>query len=246
MTKSKLNQVIAVLPTKKQAVKSTMTKAYHLFQKPDKYSGLDRTYQPRDDDGDTLAPENKKVERKVNEDLDEVKRVLVNLFDVTATQEYGNAEAKATELKVGDKVLMMNVPVTYLLFLEKQLVDIRAFVGKLPTLDTSIDWTLDPNSGTYKSSPVKTTKTKKTKVPLVLCEATKEHPAQVTTVDEDQVVGDWTKVDLSGAISVCKKDEMLNRVDELAEAVKRAREEANSTSVENRNVGDVVLNHIFG
>jgi len=49
--------------------------------------------------------------------------------------------------------LLADVPVTYLLFLEKQLTDLRTFVDKLPVLDPSVVWLQDPSSGDWRSEP---------------------------------------------------------------------------------------------
>jgi hypothetical protein len=44
--------------------------------------------------------------------------------------------AKA-DIKVGDAVIARDVPVTYLIWLEKQLVEMATVVGKLPVLDNA-------------------------------------------------------------------------------------------------------------
>ena len=54
--------------------------------------------------------------------LAEVAGILTRLFDVTLTKDTANCTARA-DVKIGDSVLLPAVPVTYLLFLEKQLTD---------------------------------------------------------------------------------------------------------------------------
>ena len=103
-----------------------------------------------------------------------------------------------------------------------------------------------PNVDHFASESYQTTKTKKVMKNHVKAEATKEHPAQVETYTEDVIVGYWTTVKFSSAIPAKEKNEMLERVRKLQEAVKCAREEANGMEVESRKIGAAVLNHVFG
>ena len=75
----------------------------------------------------------------------------------------------------------------------------------------------------------KTHKSKKIQKPVVLYEATHEHPAQVQLAGEDVTIGHWKNVKLSGAIPVTEKQAIVARVEKLLRAVKEAREEANAT-----------------
>ena len=73
------------------------------------------------------------------------------MFDVVLTQDMGNTHAKA-DIKVNGQTILPNVPVTYLLFLEKQVVDLETFVTKLPSLDPSEVWEADGElAGTPRS-----------------------------------------------------------------------------------------------
>jgi hypothetical protein len=45
------------------------------------------------------------------------------------------------------------VPVPCLLFLEKQLQDVKTFVLSLPVLSINKDWQRDPNRGCYVTTP---------------------------------------------------------------------------------------------
>jgi hypothetical protein len=227
---TKLNQIIAVEPSVKTKADRAQTDLYHLVQKPALLSGLSRTYQKKDDDGDDLPSESTQVQVKVDE--------------VTFTKETANASAKA-DVKVDGNTLLADVPVTYLLFLEKQLVHLATFVSKLPVLDPAVRWTLDTNDGVYKSEPVRTVKTKKVPRNWVKAEATDKHPAQVEVYHEDVVVGTWTKQDFSGAIPATRKQELLERVEKLQAAVKFAREEANSVEVSDRRAAAVVFDYLF-
>jgi hypothetical protein len=240
----KLNQIIAIQNGKKTQAKDSLTAAYHQLQKPDLLSGISRTYKPKDEAGEQQPPESKHVQLKVKELIERVSRDLTELFDVVATQDHANCQAKA-DVKVEGRVILSGVPVTSLLFLEKQLVDLQTFVEKLPVLDAGERWEFNAAQDCFASEPFQTTRTKKVPKSHIKYEATKEHPAQVEMYFEDVTVGTWTTVKYSGAIPAQERNALLERARQLADAVKSAREEANTLEVEKKKLGETVLNFIF-
>jgi hypothetical protein len=170
---------------------------------------------------------------------------MTNLLDLAATQDGTNCIAITDVVVDGQKVLE-RVPLTHLLFLEKQLADIRTELRTIPTLDLQDVWTYDPNVGYYKSDMVWNNKTKKVPRNHVKAEATKEHPAQVEMYYEDVVVGKWETIKFSGAMPADEKEKLLERVNKLRDAVKLAREEANSIEAVDSKVGEKIFNFLFG
>jgi hypothetical protein len=170
---------------------------------------------------------------------------LTRLFDVTATKDWANTQAKA-DVVVDGQVLLSQVPATYLLFLEKQLVDLHTFVRKLPVLDAAETWTFDGSSDAWATEPLQTTRTKKIPRNHVKAEATEHHPAQVEVYYEDVVVGYWRTVKFSGALPASRVNELIGRVEKLQQAVKFAREEANNVEVEDQKMGEKIFKYIFG
>lgn len=241
---TKLNQIIAVEQGVKSKARDAVTALYHSAQKLALFTGINRVYTPKDDDGDKLPTESTRVQTSVAALLKEAENSLTRLFDVTLTKEVANTNAMA-DIVVDDVVLAEDVPVPYLLFLEKQLVDIRTLLNKLPTLDQAATWVYDNNDGVYKTTPVQTVRTKKVPRNHVKAEATDKHPAQVELFHEDIIVGTWSKVDSSGAIPVTRRNELLERVDELVQAVKFAREEANQYEVEDQRVAATIFGYLF-
>ncbi|MGI5285179.1 hypothetical protein ACQEVF_17845 [Nonomuraea polychroma] len=241
---AKLNQILAVEKGVKASSQRSVTDAYHTIQKAPLLSGLSRTYQPIDDEGEQLPPESTRVQVKGEQVLADVAKALTRLFDVTATKDWTNTVAKA-DVVVDGQTLIEQAPVTFLLFLEKQLTDLHTFVSKLPTLDPAETWTFDDNAEAWRTEQVKTTRTKKVPRNHVLAEATDKHPAQVQVFTEDIVVGYWTKTAFSGALPARRVNELLARVQKLQDAVKYAREEANGTDVEDQQVGDAVFAYLF-
>lgn len=240
----KLNQIIAVVSGKKTEAQRKTTEIYRKCSSGESFVGLKRVYTPKDDDGEKLPNEGKPVQLTVNQVVQEFRDSLSDLFDVVATQEYANTTAVAN-IVVGDVVVAEKVPVSYLLFLEKQLQDINTFINKLPTLDNGEEWSLDSNTGNYISKVSHTNKSKKIPQSKVLYDATEHHPAQIEKWNEDVSVGTWATTKYSGAISEIEKRDLVERVRKLSEAVKFAREEANSIEAKNINVSNKVFDYLF-
>lgn len=240
----RLNQIIAVEKGIKSRSQKELTEAHHALQKPALLAGLSRTYRPKDEEGEQLPPEATKVQVKAEEIIRRTVDILVELFDVTATKDYTNCKARA-DVVVDGKVLLREAPVTYLLFLEKQLVDLHTFVKKLPVLDASESWVFDASADCWATEPVQTVKTKKVPRNHVKAEATDKHPAQVEVYHEDVVVGYWKTVKFAGALPQKRVNELLDRVEKLQQAIKFAREEANNQTADEQKVGRAVLGYLF-
>lgn len=242
---TKLNQIVAVEKGVKTTAQRALTDAYHAIQVDGPMSGLSRTYQPRDDQGEALPAESTKVQYTVADKMAEVRTAVTRLLDVTATKDYANAAASGDVVLANGEVLLANAPVPFLLFLEKWVTDLRTFVSNLPVLDPAITWEEDEVSGLYRSTPVATARTRKTPKAHVLYPATEKHPAQVESFNVDEVIGDYTTVRFSGAITKSRRDALVARADTLLQAVKFAREEANTTEVSDENVGKEIFDFLF-
>ncbi|GHO48445.1 hypothetical protein [Ktedonospora formicarum] len=241
---TKLNQIIAIEKGTKSRSFQELTEAHQALQKPAILSGISRTYRPKDEEGEQLPPESTRVQIKAEAIIRQTIETLTKLFDVTATKDWANCQARA-DVVVDGTTLLAQVPATYLLFLEKQLVDLHTFIKKLPILDASEFWNFDSSTDTWASEPLQTTRTKKVPRNHVKAEATEKHPAQVEVYYEDIVVGYWRTVKFSGALPASRINELLARVEKLQEAVKFAREEANNIEVTEEKVGDKVFNYLF-
>jgi hypothetical protein len=244
MPMARLNQIIAVEKGIKSRSLQELTEAHHALQKPTLLAGIARTYRPKDEEGEQLPPESTRVQIKAEDIIRQSVEVLTGLFDVTATKDWTNCQAKA-DVVVDGQVLLAQAPATYLLFLEKQLVDLHTFVKKLPVLDASETWTFDASADCWATEPVQTVKTKKIPRNHVKAEATEKHPAQVEVYYEDVVVGHWRTVKFSGALQAQRLNELLTRVEKLQQATKFAREEANDIEVDEHKVGEQIFRYLF-
>jgi hypothetical protein len=136
---TKLNQILAVEKGVKNSTYTETSKFYKTLQKKEPLSGIARNYTPKDDDGDQLPSESTKLQVRAEDVLDEVRREMVKLFDVTFAKDATNTRARA-DVAVDGTTLVADVPVTYLLFLEKQLGDLAAIIKAIPVLDPTEEW----------------------------------------------------------------------------------------------------------
>lgn len=241
----KLNQIIAVEKSVKSKSFADLAEAHQAVQKTAPLAGISRTYQPKDEEGEQLPAESTRVQIKAEDILRQVSTTLTRLFDVTATKDWANCEARA-DIVVDGRTIAAGVPVTYLLFLEKQLADLHTFVKKLPVLDAAESWLRDDSTDCWRTEPVRTIRTKKVPRNHVKAEATDKHPAQVEVYYEDVAVGYWTTVKFSGALPARRVNEILDRLIALQTAVKFAREEANNTEVVEQRIGASIFGYLFG
>ena len=237
----KLCQIIAIEKGVKSDTARQFTDLHRDVQKQPLLSGISRTYQPRDEEGDQLPPESSKVQVSAEDTLSAAAAVLTRLFDVTFTKDHANTIARA-DVTVDGTLILRDAPATYLLFLEKQLADLHTFIAKLPVLDPAEDWTQDgAPAGCWRSEPVRTVRTRKAPRNHVLAEATDRHPAQVQMYTEDMPAGEWTTVKFSGAMPARRIRTLLDRVSALQQAVKFAREEANSAEIPDMKAGAAIF-----
>jgi hypothetical protein len=241
---TRLSQWLAIEKGAKAHAERVLSLAHHDLQQTGPLSGLSRTYQPRDSEGEELPGEDHRVQFTVADKVDEVRGALTRVFDVVAAKETGNTHASA-DVVVDGEVLLRDVPVTVLLFLEKQLVHLRTFVAGLPVLDPAVRWHPDPNSGAYRSDEVRTTRTRKDPVNHRVAEATPQHPEQVQVFMIDKVIGDYAATKFSGAVPADLRRALVERADALLAAVKQAREEANTAEAADVRVGQPVLGYLF-
>lgn len=245
MTAPKLCQIVAVQKGLQARTSHAVTEIYHGLQKAPLFSGLSRKYTPIEDGGDELPPESTLVQKNVEFMLADVAKHLTELFDVVATKETANMSARAAVVLDG-QAITPELPVPYLLFLEKQLTDLRTVVSKAPVLDPAELWTPDAENGGFRTAPVKTVRNRKEQSVLVKYPATDKHPAQTEVISVDKNAGYWETTKFSGALPRERRAEIVARIDAMSDAVKRAREEANSMEVEQVTVGANIFRHLLG
>lgn len=223
----KLNQILAIEKGVKSRTYGEITRLHKLTQKSELFTGFTKIYRKLFEEGEDYPPDNKRVQLIAEEVLVETARLWTEMFDVTYSKDISNMVAFA-DVEIEGKILIAHAPVTFLLFLEKQISDIRKSIEALPTLDGADEWIKDDATGMFKTPVFSTHRTKKTQKPIVLYDATDKHPAQTQLLTEDVLAGYWDTVKYSGALPAPRKKLLLERIDILGNAVKVARENANS------------------
>jgi len=239
-----LHQIIAVEKSTKSRTLAAITETHKANQHAALFEGFVKTYAPLSDQGENYPQEQQIVQRIASESLKLAAKQLSDLFNITATKDYANCTAFA-DLIVDGRVLITKAPVTFLLFLEKQLIDIRTIVVNTPTLDPSQEWVKDENSYKFKTAPIRVHKTKKMQKPIILAPATDKHPAQTQMITEDEIVGHYNTIRWSGALPTPRKDILLERVEKLIKGVKFARETANSVDAPEKNISDAIFGFLL-
>lgn len=242
---TQLNQIVAVEKGIKARVHKRISDLYKDLLKTGPMSGLSRVYSPKNEEGDQLPPEFTPVQLRMTEILKEFRAQYTQLLDVTLTKDEANQHAVA-DVVVGDQTLIQDVPVSHLLFLEKTIQEFIAFLERIPTLDPSETWVYDTSMGAYRSAETRTVRSKKIPRNHVKAESTDRHPAQVEMYFEDQMVGTWTQTKFSGAMPRDEVVEYKKRALELRDAVKMARELANTDEVNQLKEGERIFEFIFG
>jgi hypothetical protein len=242
----KLNQINAVVSARKNEAEKAVTELYKLIQKEQLFVGRERTYRPLDEvNGQKLPPESQRAQQRVDDLIRQAREKWTELWNLVLTQDTGNQSARA-DIVVDGKVILANVPVTTLLFLDKQVNDLETFVSKLPTPDPAEEWNYDPSSGLLRSKATESLRTSKEPTVIVKYAATKEHPAQTELFTKDVPVGTWTQIVYSGCIEADRKNAILARVRKLQDAIKVAKEQANLFEVERQKAGEPILEFVFG
>ena len=242
----KLNQINAIVSNRKGETEKTITELHKLSQKEVLFAGRERTYRPIDEvNGQKLPAESQRVQQRADDLMRQARDKWTELWNLVLTQDTGNQNAKA-DVVVDGQTILANVPVTFLLFLDKQVNDLQTFVQKLPTPDPAEEWTHDPNTGLLRSKANESLRTSKEPTVIVKYEATEKHPAQTELFTKDVPVGTWTQILYSGCLSADKKNAILDRIRKLQDAIKTAKEQANLLEVERQKAGDPVFAYVFG
>jgi hypothetical protein len=242
----KLNQINAIVSGRKGEAEKVVTELYKLIQKEQLFAGRERSYRPIDEvNGQKLPPESQRVQQRADDLIRQARQKWTELWDLVLTQDTGNQQAKA-DVVVDGKTVLAQVPVTFLLFLDKQVNDLTTFVSKLPTPDPAEEWSYDPNTGLLRSRATESLRTSKEPTVIVKYEATKDHPAQTELFTKDVPVGTWTQILYSGCIAADRKNAILTRIRRLQDAIKTAKEQANLLPVERQKAGEPLLEYVFG
>ena len=239
-----LHEMLAAVKGANSARQTAVTDANHLLQRTQPFGGLRRSYTPKEEGGQQFPDENQILQARVYEVISTIMSPWARHLDTQATIDAANQSATAN-VEIDGTVIVADVPIPHLLFLEKQAADLVALVEKLPVLDPNEAWTYDPNLLAWTTEPVETTKTRKESKQIVVIPPTDRHPGQWTEATSDVIAGTWSTQKLSGAIPFDVKQALRGRVRKLQDAVKAARQRANVYAVTPVAEGAELLNYVF-
>lgn len=242
-----LGQVVAIANDTIKNTQRALTDIHRVTEKPELLTGRHREYQPVEDGGERLPHESQRVQFTVREAVTSIRGMLAELLDAVAARDYTNSQPEAVaDVRVNGEVLVAKAPMTYLLWLERQVKDLETFARKLPVHDPSTEWDLIDPRGIYQSTPVVTTRSVQEPRANVVVPATATHPAQVQGWNENVVKGTWTTHHLTGSIPVTDQAALIDRIHTLQQALHVAREEVNRTEVVDPKPGARVLEYLLG
>lgn len=243
----KMHEILAIEADLEGRAKKIMEETRKVFKdKAALFMGAVRTYKPFVEDGISYPSENQAMTSTVDEKLAYTIKEVEKYYDALLQKESTNQVAKA-DLEVDGVVIAKDVPATFLLGMESRLKQLREIYDAVPTLAVGTEWKLDESKGDGVYSivhPEEAMKTQKTTKSKVLYEATDKHPAQIDKWEEVENVGKYTKYIWCGMVTPARKSQMLNRVDELIRAVKKARQRANSVEVVSASIGKSLMDYI--
>lgn len=221
---------------------ATFEKKRHLFEETQK------NFTPLEENAKTVREEQKDIQTSVYKEIGWISKILAKAMDVNYQIDLANTLAKADVLVDGE-ALLKDVPATNLLLLSKRMAEIKVLVDAIPTLDPAKGFRPDPDKGKgiYRAREVSKSRTKKVNKVVTLAPATDKHPAQVQLVPEDVAIGTIQELEWSAMITPALKSDILERLEELTRAVKKAQAKANETQIEvtGNTIGKKILDYIF-
>lgn len=246
----KLHEILAVESDVEGKYRKILEEAADSFKnKHHLFSASNVSYEPFDEDKRALESEieYKEMSTTVDKKLAYMFKSVEKYLNVVYQKDTANQEANG-DIKIGDVTVASNVPATFLLGLENKLKHVKNTLLNIPTLQPGISWISDTNKGEgvfVTEHPIKKFRTKKVTEHKILVPATKEHPAQVEKWNEDIKVGVRTDTQWSGTYKPARKSELLERIDAMIHAVKKARTRANQQEVKKADIAKSVIDYIL-
>ena len=189
------------------------------------------------------------LQTTVRKELAWIGEKLAKAIDVGHQIDTANTQATSDVVIDDGTVLLKSVPTTSLLRLEHRATEVRDLIHSIGTLDPAKGFTLDvtEGDGIYRARDDERPRTEKKFDFVVMVPATEKHPAQVKELMNDKPVGTVVSQEWSSLLTVAEKGDMLDRIEEVIRAIKKARARANELEIDVRQnkIGESVLNYVF-
>jgi len=243
-----LHEVLAVVGGLKGAKEKIHNETYMTFTKRmAHFNGMHKKLEMFD-----VSKKQEEVEEHsalvttVDQKLEYMRKSFEKFWDAKLQKERGAQEARA-DIIIDDVVIASEVPVYFLLEMEVEVKSLREVYEAIPTLQPGIEWKKDENLGegiwraVHKLKKQKTEKVHKHKV---MVPATDHHPAQVREWTQDEPIGEFIEDKWTGMLSPAEKSILLEKIDKLGRAIKRARQRANKQELGKDKIGSAIFNYI--
>jgi hypothetical protein len=247
---SKLHELLAAEKDVKNKASKILIEAKDTFgKKHDHFTGNLKEYNAFNEEEkfeEAALSESRQMVTTVNKKFNYVLEKMVDAIDIAYQKDLSNRIAKA-DIIVNGITIATDVPATTLLYLEDQIREIRDMTNLIPTLQPGLKWIKDSDLGddVYKTeTPDTKLRTKKQTVHKVIVPPTDRHPAQVATETQDIAVGKYVETKYSGMITPAEKSRLMERIDNLLSAIKKARARANECDVPDGTVAQKLFNYI--
>jgi len=247
---SKLHELLAVESNLKGQADSTRKDLMSTFEKKKHhFSEVITTFKPFTEGEPDKVENQLGLQTTVRKEISWISEKLSAALDISYQIELANTLACADVALEDGTIILKGMPATSLLQLEKRLKELQEFVFSIPTLDPAKSFSPDSNKGEgiYKARDVEKPRTEKKFEYIVMVHPTDKHPAQVKELSVDRPIGIVLQQEWSSLITVAEKGEMLDRVEVLTRAVKRARSKANEQDIDVREnkIATKLLNFVF-
>ena len=244
---TKLHEVLAVEASKEKVASKLVMESIRTLGKENLFSGSVRRLVMLDTAESYLDGEERvALTTTVDENIEYLTKPIADYWDVVLQKDRANQSAMSA-IMVNGEAITEQLPATYLLGMETKLNNLRKLYEAIPTLAPGITWDVDEQErvGTFKArNDIVSFKTEKDMEFKEASPATKEHPAQIARMERTRNTGTYTTTKWSGMLTPLDKAERLARLDQLLNAIKQARQRANSVEVENTKIGTDLLNFI--
>lgn len=232
---SKLHELLAVESNLREQAGVTKKDLLNTFEKKKHhFSEAVQTFKSDTEGVPDKVEEKLGLQSTINKELQWIGDKLASSMDIAHQIDIANTTAKADVVLENGTVILKDVPATSLLQLEKKLKDVQELIAAVPTLDPAKGFEPDPDRGVgiFKARDVERLRTEKKFEYVVMVAPTDKHPAQVKELFVDKPVGKILIQEWSSLITVADKGDMLDRVESLLRAVKKARSRANEQEVD--------------
>ncbi len=245
---AKLHELLAVKDSLRKQAAATMADLSNTFEKKrTHFSEKVVTFKSLKEGVEDKVESQLGLQTTVKKELVWIGEKIAKAMNIAHQVDEANTSAKADVILEDGTTLLQAVPATTLLELEKRVEEIHVLVSAIPTLDPAQGFQPDSTRGTgiYRARDVEKPRTEKTFEFIIMVPPTDKFPAQVKELNPDKVVGHTVTQEWSSLLTVAEKGDTLDRVENLARAVKKARSRANDSAVDEvSNIGDAIWSYV--